>query len=163
MAYIKKQLKDVFKQNKKRYAEIIKIKQTDMTYKNTDTKTKAQYYGQTAWKKLRQRKIQDQPLCELCQIRGITRPATDCHHAILFYSQLTPELRQMLLLDYDNLVSLCESCHQHVHKNPDLVWPEQKQYLYDKKNKLSQKYYDQGILITWTNDRHKNISKSKYY
>lgn len=163
MAYIKKQLKDVFKQNKRRQAELIKIKQTDMDYTSKDTKTKAQYYGQTAWKKLRQRKLQDQPLCELCLARGIVKTATDCHHAIKFFDQFTPDLRQTLLLDYDNLVSLCEDCHNKIHTKPDMVWPEQRRYLDNIKNNVSQKYYDQGILIRWTNDRHKNIKKSKFY
>lgn len=162
MPYIKKQ-KDIIKQQRQTLLDKINVQQKDIMYKNPDSKSKAAYYGQTAWKKLRQRKLQDQPLCELCQRRGITRAASDCHHAIKFWDQFTPELKQQLLLDYDNLVSLCETCHQHVHKNPDLVWPEQKQYLYDKKMKVSAKYFDQGIMIRWTEDRHKNIPKTKYY
>ena len=163
MATIKKTIKDTFRENKKRYAKQINIKTKDMDYKNEDTKTKAQYYAQTAWKKLRAYKLQQQPLCQLCLQRGIVKPATDCHHAIKFFDQYTPDLRQTLLLDYDNLVSLCEDCHNKVHKKPDMVWPEQRRYLDNIKNNVSQKYYDQGILIRWTNDRHKNIKKSKFY
>lgn len=158
MAYIKKQ-KEVYKQQQKNYLKKLNIKQKQVKPLNMNTLSKAQYYGMKGWKAVRDKKIKEQPLCELCLQRGITKPAEDVHHAIKFYDQFTDDLKLQLLEDYDNLVSLCQRCHDNLHKKPNMVWPEQRQYIENKKNRLSQKYLDKGVIIRWTDDKNKHYRK----
>lgn len=161
MAYIKKQ-KEVYKQQQKNYLKKLNIKQKQVKQLNMNTLSKAQYYGMKGWKAVRDKKIKEQPLCELCQILGRTEIAQDIHHAIKFDQQYTDDMKLALLLDYDNLVSLCERCHQNIHSKPYNVWPEQRQYLNNIKDKVSQKYLDQGIIIKYTEDKHKHVRKNKF-
>lgn len=159
MAYIKKQ-KEVYKQQQKNYLKKLNIKQKQVKPLNMNTLSKAQYYGMKGWKAVRDKKIKEQPLCELCLQRGVTRQGTEVHHAIKFYDQFTDDLKLLLLEDYDNLVTVCDEHHKAIHQPKRyILWPEQRQYLDNIKNKVSQKYYDQGILIRWTEDkniRHRN-------
>ena len=57
----------------------------------------------------------EQPLCEMCLEKGIITPATDVHHIqeIGTYDDLERQL--LLAFDYSNLMSLCDSCHMHLH------------------------------------------------
>lgn len=160
MAYIKP-IKEVYKQRRKEYLDKLNIKQKQTKPLNMSTLSKAHYYNSKTWKALRHKKLTEQPLCEVCLQRGITKPASDCHHAIKFYDQFTDDLRQLLFSDYDNLISVCEDCHQLIHNNKKtkLLWPEQKAYIYNKKNNVSQKYYDKGIIIRWTEDSNKKKYK----
>lgn len=64
----------------------------------------ARGYG-ADWRRLRDRKLRADPLCEDCKERGETTLATEVHHIIRFSER--PELR----LDWNNLRSLCEPCH----------------------------------------------------
>ena len=75
----------------------------------------AKFYGSKAWKQLRAQKLQDQPLCENCLSLGIVRAATEVHHAYPFGNGINEEEQWKLLLDYDNLVSLCHQCHHAIH------------------------------------------------
>lgn len=161
MAYIKP-IKEVYKQRRKEYLDKLNIKQKQTKPLNMSTLSKAHYYNSKTWKALRHKKLTEQPLCEICQARGITKAASDCHHAIKFWDQFTDDLRQLLFSDYDNLISVCEDCHHKIHMKPDMVWPEQRQYLDNIKNNVSQKYFDQGIIIRWTNDVHKGIKRKNY-
>ena len=53
-----------------------------------------------------------QPLCEMCGC-----PAVHVHH-IKSFLKGNNELQQMeLLLDYNNLMSLCHNCHNQLHNN----------------------------------------------
>ena len=57
------------------------------------------------------------PLCELCQADNKVTIATDVHHV---YSFLNPEdnnTKLQLLLDAENLMSLCKHCHGSIHGN----------------------------------------------
>ena len=57
------------------------------------------------WQRLRRLKLQADPLCEDCQPRGRATLAVEVHHKIKISER--PDLR----LDWDNLQSLCEPCH----------------------------------------------------
>lgn len=160
MPYIKP-VKETYKEHKQTYLKQMNLQQKDVSYTNEYSKDKAKYYNSKGWKTLRQQKLLDQPLCELCMVRGMTKPAQEVHHGIKFYDQLDDNMKKMLLLDYDNLVSVCKSCHKHIHYQQDqFLWPEQRQYLYNLKNRVSQKYFDQGVLIRWTNDD--NVKTRKF-
>lgn len=74
------------------------------------------YYKSKEWKKLREEKIKECPLCEECLANDIINPATDVHHVIPFSYGKTDEERWQLLLDYTNLKSLCKKCHIRIHE-----------------------------------------------
>ena len=121
-------------------------------------RSKEQAYHSNSWKKLRKQKLEANPECELCKLRGLSIPAEQIHHSIKFDLQYDNKTKGLLFLDEDNLISLCCDCHHHVHKNQDMLFPEQKQYLIDKKNFVNMKYFNQGIIIRYTNDKNYNTS-----
>ena len=150
MPYIKP-IKEVIKEQSQAYLNQLNIKQNQLTPPPKDNKQ--QFYNSKGWKVLRQQKLHEQPLCEVCQQRGLVTPGSQVHHAIRFFEQYDENMKWMLLLDYDNLVTVCDKCHQHIHKQRDkYLWPEQRKYLDDKKSFVSQKYLDNGIIIKWTED-----------
>lgn len=69
---------------------------------------KTDFYNKTPWRKLRLAYITANPLCVLCEAKGIVREATCVDH-IKQYSKY-PELG----LEWSNLRSLCNSCHSSV-------------------------------------------------
>lgn len=73
-------------------------------------------YNTARWKRLRLVKLRDNPLCEICEKKGITKMADDVHHIQSFMSVDDPEARKALAFDYDNLMSLCDECHSEIHK-----------------------------------------------
>lgn len=63
------------------------------------------FYSKKAWRNLRRSKLHQSPLCEECQRNNVITSATMVDHIIP--RRLKPELE----LDWDNLQSLCDSCH----------------------------------------------------
>lgn len=72
-------------------------------------------YNSERWKRLRAWKFTNNPLCEVCKLKDIVTPAEDIHHIVSFMSTDDPVQRRFLAYDYDNLMSLCKSCHQSIH------------------------------------------------
>ena len=72
-------------------------------------------YNTARWKRIRKLKFLDNPLCEICEKKGIITPAEDIHHITSFMSTNDPVKRYFLAYDMDNLLSLCKQCHQKVH------------------------------------------------
>ena len=70
-------------------------------------------YGR-AWKRIRDRYIQEHPLCELCQRDGRLTPAEEVHHKVPL-SEGGTHAR-------DNLVALCKSCHARIHAQRGDRW-----------------------------------------
>lgn len=70
------------------------------------------FYWSKSWRNLREQKITDNPLCELCESVGIITPATVVDHIIPI------EVNEDLKLEYCNLQSLCDefngvnNCHR---------------------------------------------------
>ena len=64
-------------------------------------------YG-CAWRKLRTRYLLAHPLCEMCAKRGRYVKATLVHHVLPLADGGTN--------DEDNLMSLCVSCHEEIHR-----------------------------------------------
>ena len=59
------------------------------------------------WKELRALKLQQNPLCELCQAEGYVASAIDIHHKIPVESARTPQEMEALCFNPSNLQSLC--------------------------------------------------------
>lgn len=72
-------------------------------------------YNTLRWRKLREAKLQDSPLCEICLEKGKVTPATEVHH-IHHVADVGSFLEAMdVAFDYNNLMSLCTQCHQDLH------------------------------------------------
>lgn len=72
-------------------------------------------YQSQRWRMLRLAKLADTPLCEMCERKGIVKPAIDVHHVVSFMSTDDQVHRKALAYDYDNLMSVCKECHQYIH------------------------------------------------
>ena len=62
-------------------------------------------------------KLQQNPLCELCQAEGFVRSAIDVHHKVPVESARTPQEMEQLCFNPANLQALCISCHADIHRN----------------------------------------------
>jgi 5-methylcytosine-specific restriction protein A len=63
-----------------------------------------------SWDKLSKLKRTHNPLCEVCCEKGMVTPATEVHHKVKIKNR--PDLR----LDWDNLMSVCRSCHEAIER-----------------------------------------------
>ena len=87
-------------------------------------KDKATIYNSREWKELRIQKLRANPLCEQCQKDGeaagipggYIRSATCVHHIVPIETARTKEEMRRLAFDWNNLMSLCKSCHARIHK-----------------------------------------------
>ncbi len=66
----------------------------------------ARKYGNN-WKRIRAAYVRGHPLCEECLKQGIVKPVEEVHHII--------PLKAGGGNTFDNLVSLCKSCHMKAH------------------------------------------------
>jgi len=68
------------------------------------------------WKQLREWKLNESPLCELCAEKGLVVAAVDIHHKIPCESSRTVQEMEALCFMPSNLQSLCISCHANLHR-----------------------------------------------
>ena len=87
-------------------------------------KDKQEIYNSREWKELTILKKRANPLCEQC-IKdgeavgipgGYIRSATCVHHIIPIETARTKDEMRRLAFDWNNLMSLCKSCHARIHK-----------------------------------------------
>ena len=87
-------------------------------------KEKAEIYNSREWKELTVLKKRANPLCEQCikdgeaiGIPGGYVKSVECvHHIIPIETARTKEEMRRLAFDWNNLMSLCQSCHNRIHK-----------------------------------------------
>ena len=77
------------------------------------------------WRNLRNRKIAKQPLCERCVEKQRTTLASEVHHIKPVETGTTYQQMHFLMFNFDNLMSVCKSCHVELHRTLNS---------YDKKN-----------------------------
>lgn len=70
-----------------------------------DKQENRQFLHSQAWRAIRLKKLQSNPLCERCYKKGIVKSATIVHHRD----------RNELNCDETNLESLCFKCHEEEH------------------------------------------------
>ena len=73
-------------------------------------------YNTDRWSRLRTMKLMANPLCEKCLEDDRVSAAIQVHHITPFMQGTTIEQIKFLGFDYDNLMSLCEPCHQKKHQ-----------------------------------------------
>ena len=87
-------------------------------------KDKMDIYNSREWKELTILKKRANPLCEQCikdgeaiGIPGGYVKSVECvHHIIPIETARTKEEMRRLAFDWNNLMSLCKSCHARIHK-----------------------------------------------
>ena len=89
-------------------------KKKSTAHQDTDMRLlRRKAYNNPAWRKLRNTYLVNHPLCERCLEKGKVEAATDIHH------KRTPfkgnEINYALLLDENNLMALCKTCHGEIH------------------------------------------------
>ena len=78
--------------------------------RNQDNRLSSTDRGYDAlWRKVRNRKLKANPLCENCQSVGILKPADIVHHIV------PVETDKTIRLVPENLMSLCRDCHEEIH------------------------------------------------
>ena len=95
----------------------IKVKPTPYIHNNKSR----EFYNTTIWINLRSRWLREHPFCQICEEAGRTTLATDVHHIKNFLSGVDDDEKWKLFTDEDNLMSLCDSCHHAIHKDPSLI------------------------------------------
>lgn len=84
---------------------------------NMHDSARRKIYNTRRWQRIRSIKFATTPMCEMCERKGLAVPAEDIHHITSFMSSADPATQRFLAFDYDNLMSLCKKCHQHIHNN----------------------------------------------
>lgn len=68
------------------------------------------FYKTSKWLREREKRLRrDQYMCRECKRYGKTSPATTVHHVIPL------DQRPDLKLNINNLISLCDKCHNQMH------------------------------------------------
>ena len=91
---------------------LVKPSKTKSRTFNRDDRQKI--YQSARWKKLRQAKLMANPLCQICLHRGIIKSSEDVHHDDSFMNY-TGNQRIYKAYDFNNLISVCKSCHSFLH------------------------------------------------
>ena len=73
------------------------------------------YYSNKYWHELRNNYYMLHPCCECCERQGIVTPAEAVHHIHKFSAGLTEQAKWNLLLNENNLISLCKYHHNLAH------------------------------------------------
>ena len=83
------------------------VKARDKAYdQERDQTPERQFLHSTRWRQIRENKLSQDPLCEICFLVGSTVPAVLVHH--IDGDELNNEM--------SNLQSLCNDCHELIHK-----------------------------------------------
>ena len=80
-------------------------------------KERMKIYNSQRWRDMRDWKMVENPLCEMCLKEDRVTPVEEIHHMTSFMSTDDPIKRTNLAFDYGNLMSICKTCHQRIH-NP---------------------------------------------
>lgn len=79
------------------------------------------FYKTRAWKECRRTYFKAHTLCEECLSKGLIVPGEIVHHRI----HITDDADESILLNWDNLQTLCRKCHAAQHPE---MYGTQKRY-----------------------------------
>ena len=100
----------------------------DFSRLKIDYEYRQKFYQSKQWRNLRNYKISENPLCELCEKENKLVGAIDVDHIIDIKDN------PFLALEYENLQSLCKPCHSKKTMN------DNKPYLVFQKSKIKKPY-----------------------
>lgn len=134
----------------RRFIDVIKPKYNFQWNPDNHTKKKKQlinandYYDLNQWKQLSQEMRKNNDKCQICGAKS-----QDVHHVFPFMHQ-SPELREEVFLDKDNLICLCSDCHHQVHaKNYGTLGIPERTKIENLRSQISRKYLNQGKILSW--------------
>ena len=93
---------------------VINLGESKKRDKTVNKKLFQDFYQDKRWRRIRNVKFRNNPLCELCLLKGIITITEEVHHIIPIDVY---NLNEELAFDIDNLQSLCVSCHAEIHKS----------------------------------------------
>lgn len=78
-------------------------------------KKRQEVYQSSLWQRMRLAQLQKEPLCQICLLEDRVTLATEVHHAHSFLEAQDEVEKDQLAYDSNNLISVCDSCHQRCH------------------------------------------------
>lgn len=141
----KKQAKNAKKQLKN--SEILSKNSNEYSRaeKNEKNRSEKDYYSTSVWKSMSYEMRKKHPECQLC----CKNKSTEVHHIFPFMHQFE-DIREEVFLDKDNLICLCSDCHHQVHaKNYGNLGIPERMKIENLRNQISQKYLNQGKILSW--------------
>ena len=100
------------------------------------------YYNDQRWKDLRMLYLQEHPLCECCLAHGRIVPAEHVHHkAFLSFDDIEEHIYKRMLNE-NNLMSVCKTCHRGIHKYADMKGQK-------FKDSLTKDEYEEEHQLKW--------------
>ena len=106
------------------------------------SKNKAYYriINSPKWGELSRRYKEMHPYCEKCLENGIYTPVAEVHHIRPIGSASSMREAEQLAFDESNLMALCISCHNQMHKQLN---SHTKEEILKRKDNQAQMAYDQ--------------------
>ena len=141
----KKQQKNAKKQQKNSEILSKNSNEYDISEENSKNKSEKDYYSTSVWKSISYYMRKEHEICQLCG----KNKSTEVHHIFPFMHQFE-DVREEVFLDKDNLICLCTDCHHQVHaKNYGNLGIPQRMKIEKLRNQISQKYLNQGKILSW--------------
>ena len=117
----------------------------DISEKNSKNKSEKDYYSLSVWKSMSYEIRKEHEICQLCG----KNKSSEVHHIFPFMHQFE-DVREEIFLDKDNLICLCTDCHHQVHaKNYGNLGIPERMKIERLRNQISQKYLNQGKILSW--------------
>lgn len=105
----------------------------NMSMRSDAPKAQKAFYNSKEWKRCRESYLaRVGGLCERCEKTGIIRPAKIVHHKE--YIDIDNITDPMILLSFDNLEAVCQTCHNNEHH------ANNKRYIVDKLGRVDIRY-----------------------
>lgn len=122
---------------------------------------RSRMYNSPDYKRLRKSFIQYHPLCDVCLVENKVKETEHTHHIVRFMDQPTEVLKYALLVDEDNIMPLCENCHNKLHHSFKSFTPQQQMYIVNQIKRVKRKYEKMNAGLNLDNtiaDLHRNQS-----
>ena len=105
---------------------------------------KQRIYNSSEWRRLRDAKLEQQPLCERCLEQGYYVSARCVHHKVpIETARNYEEMKRLAFCAMSGLQSLCYQCHSDIHK------------VMNSRSKEGHKRASKASLERWINKHNK--------
>ena len=142
---IEKNAKNEQKNTKKQLKNSDFLSKNSNEYDKLENKSEKDYYSTSVWKSISYEMRKEHEICQLCG----KNKSTEVHHIFPFMHQFE-DVREEVFLDKDNLICLCTDCHHQVHaKNYGNLGIPERMKIENLRNQISQKYLNQGKILSW--------------
>lgn len=133
------------KNSKKQQKNSDFLSKNSKEYDTLENRSEKDYYSTSVWKSISYDMRKEHEFCQLCG----KNKSTEVHHIFPFMHQFE-DVREEVFLDKDNLICLCTDCHHQVHaKNYGNLGIPERMKIEKLRNQISQKYLNQGKILSW--------------